>query len=210
MRWVWSSYRLATAYLAQGVRHLGDPACPFLSNNLSQFYRTHAEINAGRAKLAKPDCHDFPGIKLLPGSSSLLQSTDSSAADRFPLPRKSPEPVPLNCKSVAQTTACLRPQSGAAGETSDFTSLPALSKEPTWSRKERIPACEDPGAEGVVRRRDAHSKRCRGLPILFVLAGRKASAKNYQMTWLERRSPLVGAKNGTGMAGSGNSGSGVR
>lgn len=37
----------------KSVRHLCDPACLFLSNNLSQFYRIHTDIKARRVKLAK-------------------------------------------------------------------------------------------------------------------------------------------------------------
>lgn len=37
----------------ESVRHPCDPACLFLSNNLSQFYRTHTDTKAGRVRLAK-------------------------------------------------------------------------------------------------------------------------------------------------------------
>lgn len=37
----------------KSMRHLCDLACLFLSNNMSQFYRTHTDIKASRVKLAK-------------------------------------------------------------------------------------------------------------------------------------------------------------
>lgn len=72
---------------------------------------------------------------------------------------------------------------------------------------------KEPGAEkSVGRRKRARSKMWFSLPILFVLGRQRSQRqKKTQMTCLEKRSPLVGGKNGTGISGSDNSsGSGVR
>lgn len=102
---------------------------------------------------------------------------------------------------------------GLRGEASDLTSLPALSKEQTRAGKEGIPVRKEPEQKerwlGANERSPKHGLVCQSYSFL---AGRKAKAKNTK--WPGGRKDHLwwprGGGTGTGIAGSGSAGSGVR
>lgn len=191
--------RLAASNLAPGA--CGSCVTPRASPFLITCHNSteHIETKAGRASLAKARA-----ATVSPTSTPSLYPVPFARARtpcrevRVSLCLRSL--LSLNCHPInprLRRRPVFDPKVGQPRETSDCTSLLPLSKGTNLARKEGIPICKESGAEERVSRREqARSKSSLTCQSYSFLASREVSAKNPQMTYLEKRSPAVGERMG--------------